>query len=161
MSIDYLTQPRGGAPRGRAGAEGRGPGGRDSSPNRCFPTKAVAIWHRLDDRGHMGLVEGYLEEAGNFARVRGVDRSPRRLFSDPLYAVIGRNRARERRISTPLLIEELTTESARLRVYCSRVSSEIRPWSVCRLFATTGASPKLAFFAHFGREICGHYASTT
>ena len=57
--------------------------------NRCFPTKAVAVWHRLDDRGHMGLVEGYLEEAGNFARVRGVDRSPRRLFSDPLYAVIG------------------------------------------------------------------------
>ncbi|MGH3149036.1 MAG: class I SAM-dependent methyltransferase [Rubrobacter sp.] len=57
--------------------------------NRCFPTKAVAVWHRLDDRGHMGLVEGYLEETGNFAGVRSVDRSPRRLFSDPLYAVIG------------------------------------------------------------------------
>ena len=24
--------------------------------NRCFPTKAVEIWHRLDDRGHMRLV---------------------------------------------------------------------------------------------------------
>jgi hypothetical protein len=34
----------------------------------------------------MRLVEEYLQEAGNF---RSLDRSPRRLFSDPLYAVIG------------------------------------------------------------------------
>ena len=57
--------------------------------NRCFPTKAVEIWHRLDDAGHMRLVEEYLREAGNFHDVRSLDRSPRRLFSDPLYAVIG------------------------------------------------------------------------
>ncbi|MDP8951365.1 MAG: methyltransferase domain-containing protein [Actinomycetota bacterium] len=57
--------------------------------NRCFPTKAVAIWQRLDDHGHVRLVEHYLEEAGNFQNVSGLDRSPRRLFSDPLYAVIG------------------------------------------------------------------------
>ena len=57
--------------------------------NRCFPTKAVAVWHQLDDRGHVRLVQGYLEEAGNFRDVRGLDRSPRRMFSDPLYAVIG------------------------------------------------------------------------
>ncbi len=57
--------------------------------NRCFPTKAVAVWHQLDDRGHVRLVEGYLEEAGNFRDVRGLDRSPRRMFSDPLYTVIG------------------------------------------------------------------------
>jgi SAM-dependent methyltransferase len=57
--------------------------------NRCFPTKAVAIWHQLDDRGHMRLVESYLEVAGNFRKVRSLDRSSRRLFSDPLYAVIG------------------------------------------------------------------------
>jgi hypothetical protein len=54
-----------------------------------FPTKAVAIWHQLDDRGHIRLVESYLEEAGNFRNVRSLDRSSRRLFSDPLYAVIG------------------------------------------------------------------------
>ena len=52
--------------------------------NRCFPSKAVAIWHRLDDAGHMRLVEGYLREAGNFENVRSLDRSPRRVFSDPL-----------------------------------------------------------------------------
>jgi SAM-dependent methyltransferase len=57
--------------------------------NRCFPTKAIAIWHQLDDEGHMRLVELYLEEAGNFLNIRSLDRSPRRLFSDPLYAVVG------------------------------------------------------------------------
>jgi ubiquinone/menaquinone biosynthesis C-methylase UbiE len=57
--------------------------------NRCFPSKAVAVWHRLDDRGRVRLVERYLREAGNFQNVRGLDRSPRRVFSDPLYAVVG------------------------------------------------------------------------
>jgi hypothetical protein len=57
--------------------------------NRCFPTKAVEIWHQLDDRGHMRLVERYLRDAGNFRELRSLDRSPRRLFSDPLFAVIG------------------------------------------------------------------------
>ncbi len=57
--------------------------------NRCFPTKAVNVWHQLDDRGHVRLVERYLQEAGNFENVRGLDRSPRRLFTDPLYVVVG------------------------------------------------------------------------
>ncbi len=57
--------------------------------NRCFPSKAVAIWHQLDDKGHIRLVEEYLREAGNFRNIRGLDRSPRRMFSDPLYAVVG------------------------------------------------------------------------
>src|SRR3712207_4164764 len=57
--------------------------------NRCFPSKAIAIWHQLDDEGHMRLVESYLEGAGNFQNIRSLDRSPRRLFSDPLYAVVG------------------------------------------------------------------------
>jgi SAM-dependent methyltransferase len=61
--------------------------------NRCFPTKVVAVWHQLDDRGHMKLVERFLQEAGNFRSIRSLDRSPRRLFSDPLYAVIGESAA--------------------------------------------------------------------
>ena len=88
VSIDYLTRPvevlrevgrilRAGCPT------------IVSFSNRCFPSKAVAIWHQLDDRGHMRLVERYLEEAGNFANIRSLDRSPRRMFSDPLYAVVG------------------------------------------------------------------------
>ncbi|HKH11683.1 MAG TPA: methyltransferase domain-containing protein [Rubrobacter sp.] len=88
VSIDYLTRP----------VEVLREVGRVLKPgtpvvitfsNRCFPTKAVAVWHRLDDRGHVRLVEGYLEAAGNFDNVRGLDRSPRRIFSDPLYAVVG------------------------------------------------------------------------
>jgi SAM-dependent methyltransferase len=88
VSIDYLTRP----------VEVLREAGRvlkDGAPlvvtfsNRCFPTKAVEIWHRLDDAGHMRLVEGYLREAGNFRDIRSLDRSPRRLFSDPLYAVVG------------------------------------------------------------------------
>jgi SAM-dependent methyltransferase len=57
--------------------------------NRCFPDKAVAVWLQLDDQGRVRLVEEYLREAGNFENVRGLDRSPGRMFSDPLYAVIG------------------------------------------------------------------------
>ena len=37
----------------------------------------------------MQLVERYLKEGGNFENVRSLDRSPRRMFSDPLYAVVG------------------------------------------------------------------------
>jgi SAM-dependent methyltransferase len=62
-----------------------------SFSNRCFPSKAVAVWHQLDDRGHMRLVERYLEDAGNFADIRSMDRSSRRAFGDPLYAVVGRS----------------------------------------------------------------------
>jgi hypothetical protein len=57
--------------------------------NRCFPTKAVAIWRQLNDKRHLRLVERYLEVTENFRNVRSLDRSPRRLFSDPLYDVVG------------------------------------------------------------------------
>ena len=88
VSIDYLTRP----------VEVLREVGRVLKPgspvvitfsNRCFPTKAVAVWHQLDDRGHMRLVEDYLREAGNWDDIRSLDRSPRRIFSDPLYAVVG------------------------------------------------------------------------
>lgn len=35
-----------------------------SFSNRCFWTKAVAIWRSLDDEGHARLVERYLRHAG-------------------------------------------------------------------------------------------------
>ena len=55
--------------------------------NRCFPTKAVAIWHRLSDIGRLELVGHYLEEAG-WERVQLLDRSPEARGSDPLYAAV-------------------------------------------------------------------------
>jgi hypothetical protein len=61
-----------------------------SFSNRCFWTKAVAVWRGLDDAGHARLVELYLNHAG-FDRIE-----TRRLApyiedeQDPMYAVIGR-----------------------------------------------------------------------
>jgi SAM-dependent methyltransferase len=58
--------------------------------NRCFPTKAVAAWHALDEQGHLALVKQYLLAAGNWHNIELLDRSPMPRRSDPLYAVIGR-----------------------------------------------------------------------
>src|SRR5437667_11129472 len=61
-----------------------------SFSNRCFWTKAVAIWRALDDDGHARLVEIYLRHAG-FTQIE-----THRLaewvedLSDPMTAVIGR-----------------------------------------------------------------------
>ena len=60
-----------------------------SFSNRCFWTKAVAIWRALDDEGHARLVERYLRHAG-FGRIE-----THRLaewvedVSDPMTAVVG------------------------------------------------------------------------
>lgn len=61
--------------------------------NRCFPTKAVAVWQALDDAGHGRLVRQYLEATGSFSEIQVLDRSPRKRRGDPLYAVTGRARA--------------------------------------------------------------------
>ena len=58
--------------------------------NRCFWTKAVAVWRALDDAGHAGLVETYLRHAG----FEGIETRGLREWiedeSDPLFAVVGR-----------------------------------------------------------------------
>jgi hypothetical protein len=65
-----------------------------SFSNRCFWTKAVAIWRALDDEGHARLVDRYLRDAG-FTRIEthqlaeGVED-----FSDPMIAVVGWAQAR-------------------------------------------------------------------
>ena len=58
--------------------------------NRCFPTKAVAVWQMLDDQGHSRLVERYMLETRLFPEVQMLDRGPHRRGADPLYAVVGR-----------------------------------------------------------------------
>ena len=59
-----------------------------SFSNRCFPTKAVAIWRSLDTNGHAALVRPYLECAG-FGRVT-IELLADGRTCDPLVAVIGR-----------------------------------------------------------------------
>lgn len=58
-----------------------------SFSNRCFPTKAVAVWGALDGHGHAALVDLYLHRAG-FARTQARTLTDGRR-SDPLTAVLG------------------------------------------------------------------------
>jgi SAM-dependent methyltransferase len=60
-----------------------------SFSNRCFPTKAVAVWLNTSDEQHLTLVRAYFESAGGFVDVEEEDRSPGR-HGDPLYAVWAR-----------------------------------------------------------------------
>jgi SAM-dependent methyltransferase len=59
-----------------------------SFSNRCFPTKAVAVWLRLGDAGHASLVELYLQAAGLGDVETHVLSDGSRC--DPMYAVVGR-----------------------------------------------------------------------
>ncbi len=57
--------------------------------NRCFPTKAVFAWQMANDAGHLELVAGYLEAAGNWGAIEKLDRTPKNAV-EPLLAVIAR-----------------------------------------------------------------------
>ena len=89
VSVDYLTQPV-------AVLSELARVLRPTAPlvitfsNRCFPSKAVAAWHALDDRGHLALVQQYLVAAGGWHSVQLLDRSPAPGRSDPLFAVVAR-----------------------------------------------------------------------
>ena len=58
--------------------------------NRCVATKPIACWCLLDEAGHLCLIAQHFAEAGNWADVRCLDRTPPG-GGQPLYAVIGRS----------------------------------------------------------------------
>ena len=58
-----------------------------SFSNRCFPSKAVAIWQALDGADQQRLVAAYLRTAG-FDAIEG--RSSLPSGGDPLWVVVGR-----------------------------------------------------------------------
>src|SRR6266852_205079 len=60
-----------------------------SFSNRCFPTKAVAVWLSATDQQHLTLVRAYFEAAGGWTDAKDEDRSPGEDV-DPLYAVWAR-----------------------------------------------------------------------
>jgi SAM-dependent methyltransferase len=59
-----------------------------SFSNRCFPTKAIAVWQALDANGQASLVRLYLERAG-FSDVEAIVLRDGR-EGDPLVCVLGR-----------------------------------------------------------------------
>lgn len=84
VSIQYLTRPVNVLRDLRAVVR---PGGCAivTFSNRCFPTKAVAIWQALQDDDHLELVQHYFREAGWIDII--ASSSPPRA-ADPLFAVI-------------------------------------------------------------------------
>ena len=58
-----------------------------SFSNRCFPTKAVAIWLELGDAEHAGLVGAYFCHAGGFSEPVGLNLSASGVLGDPLLVV--------------------------------------------------------------------------
>lgn len=87
VGVQYLQQP---LPVLRSLARALRPGAPliVSWSNRCFPTKAVAIWRGLGPRGHGQLIELYLQRAGFVDIDRRVLVDGR--SSDPLTACVAR-----------------------------------------------------------------------
>ena len=64
-----------------------------SFSNRCFPTKAIALWHALPNgRERCAYVAAAMRDAG-FADAEAREVLPETGFGDPLWAVVGRNAA--------------------------------------------------------------------
>jgi SAM-dependent methyltransferase len=90
VSIQYLTDPVA-VLRDLARVVRPGGVGIVTFSNRCFPTKAVAVWQAVDDHGHLLLVSKYFESAG-WQGIEVVSSPPRP--HDPLYAVVATSRLR-------------------------------------------------------------------
>lgn len=68
------------------------PGGKVilSQSNRCFPTKAIAMWLSMNDRQHLELINGYLQYAGGFEPRKAFDITatvPQNIYRDPMFII--------------------------------------------------------------------------
>jgi len=69
VSIDYLINPIEVLSEVRRVLR---PGGKViiSQSNRCFPSKAIAMWLKMNDRQHLELINAYFQYAGGFVEPR-------------------------------------------------------------------------------------------
>ncbi len=86
VSVQYLTQPVAVFQQVQRVLKNNAPF-IVSFSNRCFPTKAVAIWLQNDDRGHIDLVADYFKRSGGWANVETFEKQGGLFRGDPLYAV--------------------------------------------------------------------------
>jgi len=68
------------------------PGGKViiSQSNRCFQSKAVAMWLQMNDRQHLELINGYLQYAGGFTAVKAYDITAAdgpNTYRDPMFII--------------------------------------------------------------------------
>ena len=68
------------------------PGGKViiSQSNRCFPSKAIAMWLKMNDRQHLELINGYFQYAGGFKERKAFDitaKEPGNPYNDPMFIV--------------------------------------------------------------------------
>jgi SAM-dependent methyltransferase len=68
------------------------PGGKViiSQSNRCFPSKAIAMWLQMNDRQRLELINGFLQYAGGFGPRQAFDITadvPGVPYHDPMYIV--------------------------------------------------------------------------
>lgn len=87
VSIDYLTQPVQVLQELARVLQPEAPLVITFS-NRCFPTKAIAIWHHLSEQERVALVQQFLLKAGGWQDIKMMDRTYP-WGHDPLYAVVG------------------------------------------------------------------------
>ncbi len=94
VSIDYLTDPVA-VLRETARVLRQGAPLVVTFSNRCFPTKAVAAWHALDDAGRCELVAAYFRSAASdlWTTAEVLDRSSTSSRGDPLFAVVARRQS--------------------------------------------------------------------
>ena len=56
--------------------------------NRMFPTKAVAVWQKLNDQHRAELVGSYFERSGGWSSPKALDASPDSdAYTDPVFVV--------------------------------------------------------------------------